>query len=107
MPGKTGQSCNTEKRPSVDLGCLTPPAQYEVATETHRIHLSHGRSLKLEDETLADFAIRNSVEQQVGFIQRFAREEDLRHEAVHPALPKDREMDVRRPPPPARFEHRI
>ena len=94
-------------------GVCRRPRRTKSRRKLHRIHLarrcsfSHGCSLELEDEALADFAIRNGVEQQVGFIQRLAREEDLCHEAVHPALPKDREMDVRRTPPPARFEHRI
>src|SRR5438477_137235 len=106
-PGRTDQSCNTEKRSSIQLRSAAMAPHYEIAAEAHRVHLAHGSALELKNEPLADVAIRHSVEQQVDLVQRLAGEEDLGDEAVHPAAAENRKVNVRRPPPPARFEHRI
>src|SRR6185295_20299479 len=107
MPGRTDQSCNKARLASIELRSAAMPPHDEIAAEAHGIDLAHGRPFKLEDEPLADVAIRHGVEQQIGLVQRLARKEDLRDEPIHPASAENRKVNMRRPPPPACFEHRI
>src|SRR5580765_5064795 len=107
MPENTDQSCSTVTPASIDLRSAPMAPPHEIAAEAPGIDLAHGRPVELDDESLANVAIRHSVEQQIGLVQRLARKEDLRDEAIHPAPAQNRKVDMRRPPPPARFEHRI
>src|SRR6516165_11047310 len=82
-------------------------AEHEVLAVAEQVRHPDRSGLQLENDPLAGFRIFHTVEQEIGFVQGFARKKHLRDVPLHPADAEDREMDMRRPPPPVGFAYRI
>src|SRR5271169_1332575 len=82
-------------------------AQHEVAAEGKKINRANQGGGGLKNQPVARLRILDRIEQKIGLVQRLARKENLGDETVQPAGTKNREVNVRRPPPPLRFRHGI
>ena len=52
-------------------------AQNEVASEDQKIHRANHGGRRLKDQPVAGLWILHRIEQQIGFVERFARKENL------------------------------